>query len=186
MVRTDDDALEGSPPEFSRIVNLEDLGEEGLRLDLHATDEECAALARRFALPAIAALSATGRLRRSPGGGVRLGVTIRAQVTQTCVVTLEPVVNRIEENIDIVFEPEPSESGALVVEYDPEGDREKLKGESLDVGEIVAEEAALSLDPYPRRPGVALEPGDSGSDSEDGTTSTGGPFEALAALKRKD
>jgi uncharacterized metal-binding protein YceD (DUF177 family) len=186
MEPTDGTESADSSPEFSRIVNLEDLGEEELRLDLRATDEECAALARRFGLPAIEALSATGRLRRSADGGVRLGVSIRAQVTQTCVVTLEPVVNRIEEDIDIVFEPEPSESGAPDVEYDPEVDREKLTGDSLDVGEIVAEEAALSLDPYPRRPGVALEPGDSGSDSDGGATSTGGPFEALAALKRKD
>ena len=65
----------------------------------------------------------------------------------------------------------------------PPVDREKLTGDSLDLGEIIAEELVLSLDPYPRKPGIALETGPGG---EAGEPRPSGPFEALAALKRKE
>lgn len=181
MVRADDAA-----PEFSRIVNLGHLGEDAMTLDLRATEGECAALARRFSLPAIAGLSASGGIERQAGGRVRLLVSIRAEVTQTCVVTLEPVVNRIEEQVDILFEPERGGSGTIDVAFDPAADREPLSGDSLDVGEIVAEEMALALDPYPRKPGVGLETGPGGAPAEAGEDPPGSPFEALAALRRKE
>lgn len=171
--------LDDARPEFSRIVRLGDLGENEMRLDLHATNEECAALARRFGLAEITGLRASGGLERSGDDRVRLTLTLEAEVTQTCVVTLDPVTSRIEERLDITFEPELSESAAL----DLTVDRERLTGDSLDLGEIIAEELVLSLDPYPRKPGIALETGPAG---EAGERPRGGPFEALAALKRKD
>jgi len=170
-------------PEFSRVVSLKDLGKDELRLDLVASTEECAALARRFELSAIAGLRATGSLWRLGGGRVRLRVKLRAEVSQTCVVTLDPVVNQIEEDLDILFETHINDSAALDMSFDPNSDREPLTGDSLDVGEIVAEELALSLDPYPKKPGIALETG-RGEEARD--QPRGGPFEALAILKRKD
>ncbi len=180
MERSDD-----AGPEFSRVVSLNDLGRDEIRLDLVATAEECAALARRFGLSAIAGLRASGGLKRSSGGRVRLRVTLEAEVSQTCVVTLDPVVNRIEEDLDIHFEPERRDSAALDITFDPASDREPLTGDSLDVGEIVAEELVLSLDLYPRKPGIALEIGPGGPAAEAGERPRGGPFEALAALKGK-
>ncbi len=173
-------------PEFSRIVNLDDLGEVEMRLDLRATAGECAALARRFGLIAIAGLRASGGLRRSDRGRVRLRVTLEAAVTQTCVVTLDPVANRIEEDLDILFEPERRASAVLDIAFDPASDREPLAGDSLDLGEVIAEELAVALDPYPRKPGVAVEIGPGGSGGRGREPPPGGPFEALAALRRKE
>lgn len=173
-------------PEFSRIFNLGDLGENTRQLDLRATEGECASLARRFSVPAIAGLSASGALEGQAGGRVRLHVSIRAEVTQTCVVTLEPVVNRIEEEVDILFEPSRGDRRAIDVGFDPAADREPLSGDSLDIGEIVAEELALALDPYPRTPGVGLETGPGAPPAGTGEDSPSGPFEALAALRRKE
>ncbi len=181
MERTDDDR-----PEFSRVVSLNDLGKDEIRLEYLATTEECAALARRFGLSAIARLHASGGLKRLGSGQVRLRITLEAEVSQTCVVTLDPVVNRIEEDLDILFEPARRDSAALDISFDPTADREPLMGDSLDVGEIVAEELALSLDPYPRKSGIALGIGPSGPAAEAGEKPRGGPFEALAALKRKE
>ena len=48
-------------------------------------------------------------------------------------------------------------------------------GGQVDLGELVAEEVALALDPYPRHPDAALPP--EASDPEEN------PFAALAALK---
>ncbi len=181
MERTDNDR-----PEFSRVVSLNDLGKDETRLDYLATIEECAALARRFGLIAIAGLHASGGVKRLGGGQVRLRITFEAEVSQTCVVTLDPVVDRIKEALDILFEPERHESAALDIAFDPAADREPLMGDSLDVGEIVAEELALSLDPYPRKSGIALEIGPSGPAAEAEEKPQGGQFEALAVLKRKE
>ena len=178
MERTDGISLE-----FSRVVSLKDLGKDEMRLDLLASTEECAALARRFGLSAIAGVRATGGLERLAGGRVRLRVKLEAEVSQICVVTLDPVVNQIEEDLDILFDTEMNDSAALDMSFDPNSDCEPLPGDSLDVGEIVAEELALSLDPYPRKPGIALE---TGSGEEAGEPPRGGPFEALAVLKRKE
>ncbi|MCP5117117.1 MAG: DUF177 domain-containing protein, partial [bacterium] len=108
------------------------------------------------------------------------------EVSQTCVVTLDPVVNRIEEDLDILFEPERRGTAAPDIAFDPASDREPLTGDSLDVGEIVAEELALSLDPYPRKPGIAPGIGPGVPTAGDGEPPRGGPFEALAVLKRKE
>lgn len=181
MERTDD-----AGPEFSRIVNLNHLGEDEMQLDLRATAGECAALARRFGLVAITGLRASGGLRRSGEGRVRLRVTLEAEVTQTCVVTLDPVAIRIEEDLDILFEPMRRASAVIDIAFDPTSDREPLTGDSLDLGEVIAEELAVSLDPYPRKPGVAVDIGPGGSGGRGREPPSGGPFEALAALRRKE
>ena len=170
-------------PEYSRVVSLKDLGKDEMRLDLVASTEECAALARRFELSAIAGLRATGGLWRLGGGRVRLRAKLKAEVSQTCVVTLDPVVNQIEEDLDILFETDTNDLAALDMSFDPTSDREPLTGDSLDVGEIVAEELALSLVPYPKKHDIALETGP-GEEARDHPR--GGPFEALAILKPKD
>ena len=131
MGRTDE-----TLPEFSRVVSLKDLGKDEMRLDLVASTEECAALARRFELSAIEGLRATGGLWRLGGGRVRLRVKLRTEVSQTCVVTLDPVVNQIEEDLDILFETDTNDLATMDMSFDPTSDREPLTGDSLDVGEI--------------------------------------------------
>lgn len=173
-------------PEFSRIVDFRDLGDEGLRIELRATDDECARLARRFGLVAMADLSASVRLSRTSDQRVRLEASFQAEVTQTCVVSLEPVANRVAETLDIEFELGTGGAPKPDVTYDPSSDREPLTGDSLDLGEVIAEELAVSLDPYPRKPGVAVEIGSGGSGGRGRERPSGGPFEALAALRRKE
>jgi hypothetical protein len=56
---------------------------------------------------------------------------------------------------------------------------EPLIGNSVDLGAIASEFLMLAIDPYPRKSGVAFEPPAKEVD-------TGGPFAALAALKKKE
>jgi uncharacterized metal-binding protein YceD (DUF177 family) len=174
--------MSGDQTEFSRVFKLDELDEGEIPFDLSANEEERAALAKRFELPAIESLRASGTLKRLRGGRVRLRAALRADVTQTCVVSLDPIDNRIEEDLEILFEPARGRSDDSEIAFDPDSDREPLIGDSLDVGEVVAEEFALALDPYPRKPGIALEiEGDEKAENQ----GQGGPFEALAALKQK-
>ena len=65
------------------------------------------------------------------------------------------------------------------VEVTPIDAPEPLIGNSVDLGAIASEFLMLAVDPYPRKAGVAFEPPAKEAD-------TGGPFAALAALKKKE
>jgi Large ribosomal RNA subunit accumulation protein YceD len=149
--------------EFSRLVLVDRLQDGELVEAITAGEEECAALAGRFGLVALDRLAAKLTLRRiGRGPAVRLEGRLVADVVQTCVLSLEPVASRIEERFAVVYAPEergPEHAGPVeTLVLDSEEDwREPIVGGRIDVGEAVAQQLALALDPYPRKPGVSLE-----------------------------
>ncbi|WP_237214794.1 YceD family protein [Falsiroseomonas oryziterrae] len=137
-------------PEFSRPVRL---GLEPRELRLEAEAGERAALARRFGILAIHALLAELRLVPEPGGSVRARGRLWAEVEQTCVVTLEPVRQAVSEPLDLRILGE----GEEPADDEPDSpDEIESAGGVVDLGEAVAEQLALALDPYPRAEGAAL------------------------------
>lgn len=160
-------------PEFSRPFVLARIGPEGRREVLVADAVERTALARRFGILSIESLRADLMLRPEPDGAVRAVGRLEAEVTQSCVVTLEPVPQRVEEAVALRFLP----SGQQPDEGPDEIDEIETEGGVADLGEAVAEELALALDPYPRAPGATLP--------EAATDASGSPFAALAGLRRK-
>lgn len=139
-------------PEFSRPVRL---GPEPRELALAATAAECAALAARFGILAVHALEASLRLAPEPGGAVRARGELRAEVEQVCVVSLDPVRQAVRAPLDLRILAE----GERPADDDPESpDEIESRGGQVDLGEAVAEQLALALDPYPRAPGAALPP----------------------------
>ena len=165
--------MPGEAIEFSRPLALGRVGPEGRTEVLEATEAERAALARRFGIPAVDSLRATLRLAPEEDGAVMVRGRIDAAVVQDCVVTLEPVPQQVAE--DIVFRLLPE--GREPAEGPDEPDEIEAGNGIADLGEAVAEQLALALDPYPRAPGAELP-----SEATDGTA---GPFAALAALRRK-
>lgn len=141
-------------PEFHRPLAISRIGPPGRRERLVATAAECAALAARFAIPAIGSLEAELSLAPAKGGAVAAEGWLRAKVTQSCVVTLDPVAERVEVPLRLRFIPEgdaPSD--------DPDTpDEIEIEAGMIDLGEAVAEQLSLALDPYPRAPGAALPP----------------------------
>lgn len=140
------------PPEFSRPVALGLVGPEGRWEALEADEAERAALALRLGIPAVERLRAELRLRPEPGGAVLAEGRLSAAVVQSCVVTLEPVAQRIEEDVALRLLP----AGREPEDGPDEVDEIATQGGVADLGEAVAEQLALALDPYPRAPGAAL------------------------------
>jgi uncharacterized metal-binding protein YceD (DUF177 family) len=140
--------------EFARHAIIESWPEGGLEIEVEATPEERQALARRFGLIELSSLAASARFERSADGReLRLRGQLRADVIQSCVVSLDPVASHLEEAIERRYRrlapgeamPEPE----LLV--DPgAAEAEPLRSTSIDLGEVVAEELGLALDPYPR------------------------------------
>jgi hypothetical protein len=160
-------------PEFFRPLALGRVGPEGRTERLEANGAERAALARRFGIPGIDRLHATLRLEPEEDGAIRVAGRLEAAVVQHCVVTLEPVAQRVAE--DIAFRVLPA--GREPADGPDDLDEIETENDVVDLGEAVAEQLALALDPYPRAPGAELPP--------EAVDPEARAFGALAALRRK-
>lgn len=172
-----------SPVEFSRLLHLEAVPPEGVTIQLQASPEECSALAARFNLVELATLSGDVRVERVDlTASFLVTGRLAADAVQTCVVTLEPVGAKIEAEFDRLFSRDlPAETDGEV-EIDAEAETpEPLVENRLDLGEILAEELSLALEPYPRAPDAERHLARFGGEPGDGTRS---PFGALAGLRR--
>ena len=148
--------------EIERIVDIDRMGANGsTAIDIAASEGERAALAKRFGFLGLPAFSARVTVDRQLGGRVVVEGRLRGKIVQACILTLDPVMQDLDETFRIVFkqdltEERDPESGEALV--NPQADApEPLSGNLLDVGEIVAEQLSLAADPYPRRPGAKLE-----------------------------
>jgi hypothetical protein len=178
MKRTDPGG-HGDGSAWSAPVAVEDVPETGLRIALAADGRTRATVAKLADLRELPRLEATFELARHGRGGLHVVGAVSATVGQTCVVTLDPIENEIEENIDLVFAPAPAsiaEIGGSVEDLPLDGP-EPLSGGVIDLGAIATEFLILAIDPYPRKPGAVFEPPDVADDSDH-------PFAALAVLKK--
>ena len=140
--------------EFSHSVAVDPWPVDDIRVDLLATAEEREALRARFDLVDLPSLSASVVVTRR-SAELALKGEIEAVVTQTCVVTLEPVTSSLRAPFERLYRPRAIHEKMVsdnrdVADLEDEIDIEVLDGANLDVGEIVAEELCLALDPYPR------------------------------------
>ena len=165
--------------EFVRPIELSRLNQGEQRFIINANAAERAALAERFGLVGLDRLEAGVRLGRIAGGLVRLEAEMTADVTQTCVVTLEPVKNHVAEKFTVLY----GEGGeAREVTLDGEAETiEAIVGGVIDIGEAVAQQLSLALDPFPHAPGAATV--QLAADAEVGAES---PFKVLARLRSKN
>jgi uncharacterized metal-binding protein YceD (DUF177 family) len=162
-------------PEFSRPLPIESAS---LPRDVSvaASPAECAALAARFSLPDIQSLSCRFHLTDAPGELIAATGLLLAEITQVCVVTLEEFTATIHEQFAVNFVP----SDQLTDDIDPEAiDEIPFENGVIDLGETAAEQLALSLDPYPHKPGAVLD------EADDRTVGVEHPFAALSAWKRQ-
>ncbi|MEI8178537.1 DUF177 domain-containing protein [Aestuariivirga sp.] len=161
--------------EFSRPLQVDRVPKLGSTEKLSADPEELKALARRFKIPALHALTAEIRATPWRGGGMKLEGHITADMEQVSVVSLEPFRETVSVPLARYFLPH-----GAVVDNEQEDDADPIDNGWIDLGEVVAETLALDLDPYPRKPGEAF-PGHVEDDGEDAKVPS--PFAALAAKK---
>ncbi len=145
-----------SAPEFSRPVAVARLGAEPYRQEIAADEAERRALAERFDLLTLDRLTATVELVRRGPDRILLRAAFDAGFVQRCVVTLDPVAGAVSERFDLLYGPPDAEAeaGGSAAE-DPAF--EPLAGGTIDIGEAVAQEFALSLPPFPRRADADIE-----------------------------
>ena len=176
--------------EFSRRLRLDKLAGGPVERTLEAQPKECGELRQRLGLDGLFSLSGTlkvARLIDSPL--IRVEGSFTARVRQTCVVKLEPFEADVGERFVQLYTLDPAaaeaEEGEVLVALDDDEPPEPLTGDSLDLGEVLAEQLALALDPHPRAPDAAFDPARYGvapdEDDEDGDADN--PFAVLRHLK---
>jgi hypothetical protein len=161
------------------MVAVEDVPETGEHRALVADADTRLAIARMAGLRELSRLEANFDLLRQSGGGLRVTGRVSAAIGQNCVVTLEPLENEIEEDVDLLYMPAaaaPATEDGVAAEPKWD-DPEPLIGGVVDLGALATEFLILGIDPYPRKPGVVFEPPrDQKPDA--------GPFAALAGLMK--
>ncbi len=145
-------------PELSRIVRAGEIGSVRRVETVTATPAELAALAARFDLLALDALTARLTLYRD-ARGIRLTGPLHAAGAQACVLSAEPVAFALDEAVDLTFSDAAVAADDEIELTDADLDILPLDGDALDVGEAVAQSLGLALDPYPRAPGATAPAG---------------------------
>jgi len=156
--------------ELSRPFRCSRVG-AGAHVVVEAKPEERAALALRLGIPEVRNLTCSFDLQPAEGDAYPATGHLQARVVQVCVVSLEPFEAEITDEFAIRFVPEGTESDDLDLDA---VDEIPYSGATLELGEAAAEQLALALDPFPRKPGAAL-PADGAEPS--------GPFAALGKLR---
>lgn len=134
----------------------EDIPDAGLEVERTATEEERQSIARTLDLVACSSLTARYTISPRGEGHFRLTGSLKAQVVQACVVTLEPITDDIEESFSVDYWPEtdmPAPSGGILDVHD-EPDLEPIVAGRIEVGRVVFECLAGAIDLFPRKPGA--------------------------------
>lgn len=162
-----------------------EIPEAGKSFSRSATLEERQAVAAALNILDVTSLTCDLRVRPLRQGRYGMSGRIAAALAQACVVTLEPVTEVIDEPVDLEFWPAdqiPGMASTAADEWvDPEAPDlpEPIEQGRIAIGRVVYEILATAIDPYPRKPGAALE---LRHDDEDKAAAS--PFAALAKLKQ--
>ena len=162
---------EGLP--YSHSYNLARLGNAGDRVRFAADADQREAIARWADIPSLEKFETEVVIKKLAPDRFGLDFHLLADVTQSCVVTLEPVPSQMDRRFtrEFVFAgtprsrknqgrgtPDSAPGPDLVLDTEQEEGPEEIDSLHLDLAAPVLEEFALALDPYPRRPGVEFAP----------------------------
>ena len=172
-----------SPSLTFRVADLSQ--KRPTQIDLKAEAPLRTSLAVELGVTQIKKLTFTGQLHAAGKTDWTLSGHLGATVVQPCVVTLDAVTTRIEEDIVRHFisdwqDPEDTEAEM------PEDDSSEPLGAEIDVMRMITEALSLAIPAYPRAEGAELgamihaEPGIEPLNEE-----TVKPFASLADLKKK-
>lgn len=159
-----------------------EIPETGLSEARNATSAERAAVAQALDAVSCEELMAEYTIRALGQGRYRMTGRLSAALTQTCVVSLDPVHTQIREAIDVAFWPAGTlpEPGNTEVEALSLPEIEPIENGVMATGRVLFDMLAASIDPYPRKAGVEFR-------FEDEAQLPGGketgPFSALKKLR---
>ncbi|MDX8499850.1 YceD family protein [Mesorhizobium captivum] len=152
-----------SPVSF--VANVARLPQKGLPVAIEANERQRAALAAEYDLLSVESYRAELLVASWKRNGVKVSGRVEADITQACIVTLDPVAAHIDEPVEALLLPEQSKlgregfegGGEIVLDADGPDSPETFSGDTIDVGALAEQFFGLAIDPYPRKPGASLD-----------------------------
>jgi hypothetical protein len=146
-------------------ANVARLPHKGLTVVIDADAAQRIALAEEHDLLSVESYRAELLVAPWKRNGVKVSGSVVADITQACIVTLEPVVAHINEPVDALLLPEQSElgrqgfdgGGEILLDAEGPDSPETFSGDTIDVGALAEQFFGLAIDPYPRKQGVSLD-----------------------------
>jgi len=147
-------------------VRVDAIPKDGLQQVIEASETERDALAKLTGLEAVRGLTGTFTLSRDGRGTIEVRGEVRAEVTQTCIVSLDPFDCRPRRDGRCAFcsagrrapcpPPIVEPSRRLTPQWRERGTipPDPIVDGKIDLGALAVEFMILGLDPYPRKPGV--------------------------------
>jgi uncharacterized metal-binding protein YceD (DUF177 family) len=176
-------SMNAADPWHARVA-VAQIPDTGLHRAFEANETVREAIAKIAGLREILSASASFDMRLKTAGRVHVTGQVKARIGQICVVTLDPIENEIDEQIDLMFAPtEQIPHLSDLVDDATEGDAEvsdppePIVDGMIDLGRLATDALLLAIDPYPRRPDAVFESTPEVVDPSDH------PFAALKALQ---
>ncbi len=180
------DATGEMPLPISRSLRVDAI-EDGDDYATEASPSEREAIAKLLELVGLEALRFHGKFHFGGEGRLLLDGTLSARMTQTCVVSLDPIETALEVPVEAEFWPQ-ARIEALAATADEAASHgildwpEPSVDGRIELGALLYETLPTGLDPYPRREGASIEwtesPGEAASSGAPGS-----PFAALSRLR---
>ncbi len=139
---------------FSKIVFIESISKRAPReQSLKAKAEELKYIAEWIDVLEVKNLSADLILEHN-GGSIKVSGSLKADIVQACIVSLEPVDEHVEEKFESFFTDIKPKYLELAVEEilvpDEETVPEYTEDGSIDIAELVVQHLSLAMNEYPR------------------------------------
>ena len=156
-------AAADTPAPISRLYDLADLSEAGYEVRIVPNEADRARLAQWVEVEAIDKFEGVVELRRQGRDRFLYEAQLKADIVQSCVVTLEPVHSHISHSFHRVLHLVPGahrfadKGGAVTIDAGDDDAPEEIARSRYDLAGPLLEEFVLAIDPYPRAPGVAFE-----------------------------
>ena len=149
---------------WSVPIAVAQIPDTGMHREFEANPTQRRALADLGGLREVMSANASLDLALMREGRVHVVGRVKARIGQTCVVTLDPIENDIDEAIDLIFAP-PEQIPALadLVDDAAESDAEipdppePIVGGTIDLGRLATDALFLGIDPYPRKPDAVFD-----------------------------
>ncbi len=176
--------MSANPPSKTAVRVAELSQNADHTFDLRPNADGLAGIATELGLSALRKVSFAGALRPVGKSDWELSARLGATIVQPCVVTLEPVTTRIDQDVTRLFLAnfeDPDEPEAEM----PEDDTTEALGAWIDPGQVMVEAISIAAPDFPRKQGAELgqmvyaEPGTRAMTDEDAR-----PFAGLADLKK--
>jgi uncharacterized metal-binding protein YceD (DUF177 family) len=137
---------------YSEPVRLHQIG-SGVKRTLTPDAAVRARIAKALDLASLDMFEADVNLTPTAAGWSLSG-RVRADLAQTCGITLEPLPLKIDEVFSVqLAEPVDEESDEIIITMEDESP-DVVEDAHIDLGQYVVEQLALHLDPFPRKPGA--------------------------------